>query len=55
MTISDKAKKICSKLTNSDKVMTDGVLLACHHGLTQDMFNHMHNVIEMFLKTKKLL
>ena len=51
---SDKIKKINSDLINSDKVMTDGVLLACHHGLTEDMFTHMHNTIEKFLESKKL-
>ena len=34
--------------------MTDGVLLACHHGLNEEMFEHMHNTIESFLKSKKL-
>ena len=51
---SDKIKKISSNLANSDKVMTDGVLLACHHGLNEEMFEHMHNTIESFLKSKKL-
>ncbi len=51
---SDKIKKINSNLVNSDKVMTDGVLLACHHGLNEEMFEHMHNTIESFLKSKKL-
>ena len=41
--------KICKDgLKNSDNVMKGGVLLACHHGLTDDMFSHMHSVCETF-------
>tara|TARA_B100000886_G_scaffold335609_1_gene292950 strand:- start:290 stop:1492 length:1203 start_codon:yes stop_codon:yes gene_type:complete len=41
--------KICDDgLKNSDNVMKGGVLLACHHGLTDDMFSHMHSVCETF-------
>jgi CDP-6-deoxy-D-xylo-4-hexulose-3-dehydrase len=39
--------------TNSDNAMKGGILLACHHGLTEDMFSHMHYVIEKFLKEFK--
>ncbi|MEC7885275.1 MAG: aminotransferase class I/II-fold pyridoxal phosphate-dependent enzyme [Pseudomonadota bacterium] len=43
--------RICKNgLKNSDNVMKGGVLLACHHGLTKDMFSHMHGVCEKFLK-----
>jgi CDP-6-deoxy-D-xylo-4-hexulose-3-dehydrase len=41
-----------SNLQNSDNIMRGGVLLACHHGLNQEMINHMHATIEEFLKTK---
>ncbi len=45
----DIEMKICENgLKNSDNVMKGGVLLACHHGLTDDMFSHMHNVCETF-------
>ena len=39
-------------LSNSDNIMLGGVLLACHHGLNQEMITHMHSTIEEFLKTK---
>lgn len=50
----NKPHRISSKLTNSDKVMTDGVLLACHHGLNDEMFDHMHETISDFIKSKNL-
>ena len=43
--------KICNNgLNNADNVMKGGVLLACHHGLTEEMLSHMHQVCEEFLK-----
>ncbi len=43
--------KICKDgLKNSDNIMKGGVLLACHHGLTDEMFLHMHGVCESFFK-----
>lgn len=45
-------KKISkSGLDNADNIMRGGVLLACHHGLTDSMFDHMHEVSETFFKT----
>ena len=35
---------------NADRVMERGVLLPCHHGLTDEMFLKLHNVIEEFLE-----
>jgi len=35
---------------NADNVMRGGVLLACHHGLTEEMVDYMHNVISEFIK-----
>jgi len=32
----------------SDSVMRNGVLLACHHGLNDDMLNHVHETFENF-------
>jgi CDP-6-deoxy-D-xylo-4-hexulose-3-dehydrase len=32
----------------ADKVMKGGVLLACHHGLTETMINHIHSSFEDF-------
>lgn len=34
----------------SDKVMRGGMLLGCHHGITPEMMNHMHESIDLFLK-----
>jgi len=32
----------------SDEVMRGGVLLACHHGLTREMIDHVHSSFEVF-------
>ena len=37
-------------LKNSDDVMRGGVLLACHHGLSDDMLMHMHDVCDTFFQ-----
>lgn len=42
----------CKKLTeypNADRVMKGGILLACHHGLTEEMLEHVHDSVELFL------
>ena len=39
-----------SGLNNADNIMKGGVLLACHHGLTDVMIDHMHEVSETFFK-----
>lgn len=33
---------------NADRVMRGGILLACHHGLTDDMLAHVHQSVELF-------
>jgi len=33
----------------ADKVMKNGILIACHHGLTNKMINHIHNSIDEFM------
>lgn len=40
-------------LKNADNIMRGGVLLACHHGLNDEMIAHMHNTISEFVKTQK--
>jgi CDP-6-deoxy-D-xylo-4-hexulose-3-dehydrase len=35
---------------HTDQVMRGGVLLACHHGLTQEMLAHVHESFEKFAK-----
>jgi CDP-6-deoxy-D-xylo-4-hexulose-3-dehydrase len=42
-----------ANLANSDNVMRGGTLLACHHGLNEEMIAHMHSTIEEFIKTQK--
>ncbi|MDA7797200.1 aminotransferase class I/II-fold pyridoxal phosphate-dependent enzyme [Gammaproteobacteria bacterium] len=34
---------------NADNVMRGGILLALHHGLTDEMINHIHSSCEIFL------
>jgi CDP-6-deoxy-D-xylo-4-hexulose-3-dehydrase len=36
----------------ADNVMRGGILLACHHGLTEDMRMHVHESCELFLQGK---
>ncbi len=36
---------------NSDRVMTNGVLLPLHHGLTESMFERFHNTIDEFISS----
>lgn len=38
---------------NADNVMRGGVLLACHHGLTDEMLNHVHQSFEQFAEKYK--
>ncbi|MEK9727550.1 MAG: DegT/DnrJ/EryC1/StrS family aminotransferase, partial [Candidatus Margulisiibacteriota bacterium] len=37
---------------NADRIMKGGVLLACHHGLTDEMINYMHQHVTRFIDTK---
>lgn len=34
---------------NADQVMRGGILIGCHHGLTKEMIQHMHESIREFL------
>ena len=34
----------------ADRVMKNGILLACHHGLTEKMFEHLYSSLTEFLK-----
>ena len=38
----------------ADNVMRGGILLACHHGLTQDMQAHLYESCELFFREKGL-
>jgi CDP-4-dehydro-6-deoxyglucose reductase, E1 len=42
-------KKPKDGLSNADNIMRGGVLLACHHGLTGEMLNYMHEIISEFI------
>ncbi|MDB9897978.1 DegT/DnrJ/EryC1/StrS family aminotransferase [Gammaproteobacteria bacterium] len=35
---------------NADRVMKQGILLACHHGLSEAMIEHLYSSIELFLE-----
>ena len=38
---------------NADRVMKQGILLACHHGLNDEMINHLYESIDLFLDQYK--
>ena len=38
---------------NADRVMAGGILLALHHGLTEEMMSHIHGSISLFLEQYK--
>jgi CDP-6-deoxy-D-xylo-4-hexulose-3-dehydrase len=44
-----KAKKSRKGYPEADKVMKNGILIACHHGLTKKMMSHIHNSIDEFI------
>ena len=35
---------------NADRVMKQGILLACHHGLDDEMINHLYQSIDLFVE-----
>lgn len=41
-----------NEFIESDYVMKNGMLLACHHGLTKIQLNHIHDSIKIFLNHK---
>ena len=44
-----KLKKDKKGYPEADKVMRNGILIACHHGLTKKMINHIHKSIDEFM------
>jgi len=46
--IKTKSKK--NEFPEADKVMKNGILIACHHGLTKKMLKHIYNSIDEFMK-----
>ena len=45
-----KCKKDKKGYPEADKVMRNGILLACHHGLTKQMIRHIHKSIDEFVE-----
>jgi len=44
-----KAKKDNMGYPEADNVMKNGILIACHHGLTKKMIQHIHKSIDEFM------
>ena len=44
-------KKTAKELINSDQIMQRGVLLPLHHGMTNEMFDILHEKIKNFLNS----
>mgnify|MGYP001490475609 CR=1 FL=1 len=44
-----KMKKNKNGYPEADNVMQNGILLGCHHGLSQEMISHMHSSIDNFI------
>lgn len=44
-----KAVKNKNGYPEADKVMRNGILIACHHGLTNKMIHHIHKSIDEFM------
>ena len=47
-----KMKKDKNGYPEADKVMRNGILLACHHGLNKKMIKHIHSSIKEFIDSK---
>ena len=47
-----KMKKDKMGYPEADKVMKNGILIACHHGLNDKMISHIHNSIDKFIFQK---
>ena len=47
-----KMKKDKIGYPEADNVMKNGILIACHHGLSNKMIKHIHNSIEQFIIKK---
>jgi CDP-6-deoxy-D-xylo-4-hexulose-3-dehydrase len=47
-----KMKKDKEGYPEADRVMKNGILIACHHGLNDKMINHIHKSIDKFISSK---
>jgi CDP-6-deoxy-D-xylo-4-hexulose-3-dehydrase len=45
-----KRREMPGGYPHADQVMRGGILLACHHGLTDEMIHHIHNSFDDFAK-----
>ena len=41
------------EFVNADRVMRQGILLACHHGLNNEMMSHLYKSIDLFISQFK--
>ena len=48
-----KIKKGKTEYPEADKVMRNGILIACHHGLNGKMISHIHKSIDKFIYSKE--
>ena len=48
-----KVKKNKKGYPEADKVMRNGILIACHHGLNDKMISHIHQSIDKFIYSKE--
>ncbi|MDC3373460.1 DegT/DnrJ/EryC1/StrS family aminotransferase [Candidatus Pelagibacter sp.] len=48
-----KVKKNKKGYPEADKVMRNGILIACHHGLNGKMISHIHQSIDKFIYSKE--
>lgn len=49
-----KRRESVNGYPNSDQVMRGGLLLGCHHGLTDEMMEHIHQSFKAFVKEKQI-
>ena len=41
------------EFVNADRVMRQGILIACHHGLNEEMMSHLYKSIDLFISQFK--
>ncbi len=48
-----ECRGVASDFTGADRIMNGGILLACHHGLTDKMLEHVHESFNSFINQLK--
>ncbi|MFB6225639.1 MAG: DegT/DnrJ/EryC1/StrS family aminotransferase, partial [Candidatus Paceibacteria bacterium] len=43
-------RKAVDSFSNADRVMRGGILIGCHQGMTNEMIDHLHNSIDLFVE-----